>query len=334
MKDSRFAETVEGARLVKAMLHEKETALITEALQKLRPKLLIAKRLSIDLGGASKKIEAARAALADSEIAEAMDQVAAAETEIETALKGLADLESELARTRSAMTSAENLKLDTATAKSFMDSARRATLAQEFISAAGLLKEAQSELNKQLEEHYAKDVMAIEIKFAGAARIGVDVAEETGMLEKIVDLIKRGEFSVAPELLAKCADTTDAKLRFQVQKALDEGRANVEAYKGSMDVSSAAAMLEQARMAMEKKEFVNAFDLAAESAESLNREEKQALETRLGEARSMLGILKELNCESVTLKDKMSKADELRARTAPCRPCAPPTMSSSSPIRS
>ena len=97
-----------------------------------------------------------------------------------------------------------------------------------------------------------------------------------------MDLIKRGEFSVAPELLAKCADTTDAKLRFQVQKALDEGRANVEAYKGSMDVSSAAAMLDQARMAMDKKEFVNAFDLAAESAESLNREEKQVLETRLG----------------------------------------------------
>jgi len=316
LKDSKFTETVEGARLVKAMLHEKETALITEALQKLRPKLLIAKRLSIDLGGASKKIEAARTALADSEIAEAMIQVAAAETEIETALKGLADLESELARTRSAMASAENLKLDTATAKSFMDSARRATLAQEFISAAGLLKEAQSELNKQLEEHYAKDVMAIEIKFAGAARIGVDVAEETGMLEKIVDLIKRGEFSVAPELLAKCAETTDAKLRFQVQKALDEGRANVDAYKGSMDVSSAAAMLDQARMAMDKKEFVNAFDLAAESAESLNREEKQALETRLGEARSMLGILKELNCESVTLKDKLSRAEELRSKNS------------------
>ncbi|HEY3419262.1 MAG TPA: CARDB domain-containing protein [Methanomassiliicoccales archaeon] len=316
LKDFKFNEALDGTKLVRAALHEKETVLISESLLKLRPKLLIAKRLGIDLGGASKKIEAARAGLSASEIDDAMAQLAAAEEEIGNALKGLADLESELSRTRTAMSRADDLGLDTTTSKSFMDSARRATLSHEFVSAAGLLREAQSELNKQLEEHYAKDVMAIEIKFAGAARIGVDVTDENGMLDKIVDLIKKGEFTVAPELLAKCSETTDSKLRFQVQKALDEGRANLESYKGSMDVSSASAMLDQARKAMDKNEFVDAYDLAAEAAEALNREEKQALETRLGEARSMLDILKELNCESVTLKDKMAKAEEMRAKNS------------------
>ena len=79
-------------------------------------------------------------------------------------------------------------------------------------------------------------------------------------------------------------------------------------------MSNAAAMLDQARTAMEKKEFVNAFDLAAESAESLKRDEKQALELRLAEARTMLAILKELNCESITLKDKMAKAEEMKGK--------------------
>lgn len=314
LKDLKFNEALEGTRSVKTALRDKETGLISEALLKLRPSLLIAKRLGIDLGSASNKIEAARAHLSSSEIEEAMAQISVAENEIGSALKGLADLESELLKTRAVMDRADELKLDTSTAKSFMDSARRATLTHEFVSASGLLREAHSELNKQLEEHYAKDVMAIEIKFAGALRIGVDVNDETSMLERIVDLIKKGEFTVAPELLAKCSDTIDAKLRFQVQKALDEGKANLDMYKGSMDVSSAATMLEQARKAAERNEFVNAYDLAAEAAESLNREEKQALETRMAEAHSMLGILKELNCESVTLKDKLARAEEMKAK--------------------
>jgi hypothetical protein len=314
LKDSKFTEALEGINAVKGLLRERETGLVAEGLLRLKPKLLIAKRLGIDLGSASKKIEASRASLNALDLREAMDNMSAAETEIDNALNGLADLENELARTRNSIASAESLNLETTSAKSFMDSARRATLAHEFVSAVGLLREAQAEVNKQLEEHYAKDVMAIEIKFAGAVRIGTDISEETAMLERIVDLIKRGEFTVAPELLAKCSDTTDAKLRFQVQKALDQGKANLEAYKGSMDVGSAAAMLEQARTAMDKKEFVSAFDLVAESGESLKREEKQALETRMGEAQTMLSILKELNCESVTLKDKMSKAEEMRGR--------------------
>jgi hypothetical protein len=314
LKDSKFDEALEGTKGVSNLLREKEAALLSETLLKLRPKLLIAKRLGIDLEAPSKKIEAARASLTAMDLREAMDQVSAAEVEIDDALKGLADLESELSKTRRAINSAESLKLDISTAKSFMDSARRATLAHEFVSATGLLREAQTELNKQLEEHYARDVMGIEIKFAAAVRIGADVKEETAMLDKIVDLIKRGEFTVAPELLAKCAETTDAKLRSSVQKAMDNGKANLEAYKGSMDIGNAAAMLEQARAALEKKEFVNAFDLAAESAESLKREEKQALDLRLGEARTMLAILKELNCESITLKDKMAKAEEMKGK--------------------
>jgi hypothetical protein len=316
VKDGKFNEALDGTIQLRNALREKEAVLISEALLRLRPKLLIAKRLGIDLGGASKKIDAARDRLSAAEIDEAMANVSAAELEIESALKGLADLESELSKTRAAMANADDLHLDTSTSKNFMDSARRATLAHEFVSAAGLLREAQSELNKQLEEHYAKDVMAIEIKFAGAVRIGVDVSEETSMLEKIVDLIKKGEFTVAPELLAKCSETTDSKLRFQVQKALDEGKANVDLYKGSMDVSSAAAMLDQARKAMDKMEFVNAFDLAAEAAEALHRDEKQTLEARLIEARSMLDILKELNCESVTLKDKLARAEEMRSKNS------------------
>ena len=314
LKDSKFTEVMEGAKTVRAMVREKETGFVADALLKMRPKLMIAKRLGIDLSNASKLIEMGRASLSSSDMREAMDHIQAAERDVEASLKGLGELESELAKTRTALGSASSLRLDTTTAKSFMDSARRATLAHEFVSAKGLLQEAQSELNKQLEEHYAKDVMAIEIKFAGAVRIGADITEETGMLDRIVELIKKGEFTVAPEMLAKCSETTDAKLRFQVQRALDEGQANVEAYLGSMDVSSAKAMLDQARLALEKKEFVNAFDLAAESAESLKRDEKQALDSRLAEARTMLTILKELNCESVTLKDKMAKAEEMKGK--------------------
>ncbi len=314
LKDNRFTEALEGTKAIRNQLREKETGVLSEALLRLRPKLLIAKRLGIDLANASKSIEAGRTSLSTSDLRDAMDQVSAAEREIESALTGLAELESELSMTRNALNRAQSLKLDTTTAKSFMDSARRATLAHEFISAAGLLKEAQTELNKQLEEHYARDVMAIEIKFAGAVRIGADVTEETAMLEKIVDLIKKGEFTVAPEMLAKCSETTDAKLRFRVQRSLDEGRASIDSYRGTMDVSAAMDMLEQANAAMEKKEFVNAFDMAAESAESLKREEKQALDVRLGEARTVLAILKELNCESVTLKDKMAKAEEMKGR--------------------
>ena len=155
--------------------------------------------------------------------------------------------------------------------------------------------------------------MAIEIKFAAAVRIGADMKDETAMLDKIVDLIKRGEFTVAPELLAKCADTTDAKLRSPSRKRWTRARPSERVQRlhghGQRGGHAGAG---QGRDG--KKEFVNAFDLVAESAESLKRDEKQALENRMGEARTMLAILKELNCESITLKDKMAKAEEMKGK--------------------
>ena len=275
-------------------------------------KLRIARSVGADLGQVGREMDTAQKALAEGDLEQAMASSAAAQTAVESAISGYEDTVGQLEEYLHVLHRAEELGLNTSESAKIAMHARKAARSRNFTSSLTSLKDATKVIQGNLQAHYGKEIIRIEMTLAAALRMQADVSQESEALDQVVNKIKRNEFGIVETELRELSEKAQLRLKERAERVVMDTRNAVDTYSGPMDLSEARASLRKALEALETKNYTSAYDLAKQATDVLKKEEIQLLEMRLAEAGRLLMIMKELDCESITLKDKYHKALELK----------------------
>jgi hypothetical protein len=283
---------------------------------RLRPKMLIAKKLNVEMKASLEVLDSSKAALREGDFEKAVAAVAEADGLLEKSLKGYREVEKELAKTKKLVLEGSEYSVDMTKVKQLMRSSRELLMMRDFKGSAGQLKVAQKELHNLIQANLAKRIMEIEMKSATAMKMGVDVTEEGALLDDIIKTVKEGNYVAVPDIIARCSNTIESKTRAMAEEVVSTARMFIVDYGGSMNVISAESQLTEAVSALRSNEYEKAHELALAALDSLKKEEEVALADRIGEAGKLLDLARTLGSESITLKDKLAKAQELRLQSS------------------
>jgi len=310
-RTERLTEGIEVWRDAEGLARSQEMEQLVVIITRLRGRLLIANKIGSDITGVMDALDSARATLGKGDFKGAALMVKAAEANLERLLEGYREVETELSRTRSLMTVAIDLKLNITEAKRKVDASRTLVLRKDFGRAIQELKEAQEAVHGAIQAHIGQDIMRAEMRVTTALKVGVDIAEESALLEDIVTRTKAGRYDQVREDLDLCIRKVDAKVHLIAERTLAEAKNLLDTYDGPVNVATHRNTLQMANDALKEGQAIRAYDLAVSSMAMVRRDERNALERRLEETRQLLSIAKEIGSESVTLNEKLSKAEEL-----------------------
>ncbi|MDD1747696.1 MAG: hypothetical protein LUQ16_08040 [Methanomassiliicoccales archaeon] len=311
-RSERIGEAMDAWREAEGLVRSQEIEQLLNMISKLRGRLLIANKIGSDIGEVMSELDAARRTLAQGDFKLAAALVTRAEKALEKALEGYKEVEIELTRTRSLMTLAIELKLNITEAKGLMDVSRQMVLRRDFGKAVDSLKQAQQLTHSAIQAHIGQEIMRAEMRVTTALKLGADIHEESAMLEDTVRRTKEGKYGKVREDLEECIHQVDAKVQAIAEKTLAEAKTLLDDYSGSVDVSPYRATLLQGQEALREGQPVRAYDLANTMIGMFKREELTALDSRLIEARHLLNVAREMGSESVTLNEKLNRAEHLR----------------------
>ncbi|MDD1766972.1 MAG: hypothetical protein LUQ27_00195, partial [Methanomassiliicoccales archaeon] len=315
-KAANIPQAMEIWKEVSGDIAKTEEDCFLDSVSKLRPKMLIAKKLNVDMKAPLEALDSSRIALRRGDFEKAMATVEEADALLEKSLEGYREVEKELSKTKKLVLEGGEYSVDMSKVKQLMRSSRELLMARDFRGSAGQLKVAQKELHNSIQANLAKRIMEIEMRSATAMRMGADVTEEGALLDDIIKTVKEGNYAAVSDVIARCADSIDGKTRTIAEEVVSTARMFITDYGGSMNVSSAESQLAEGYSALKSNEYEKAHELALGALDSLKKEEEVALADNIVEAGKLLGLAKTLGSESITLRDKLSKAEELRSQSS------------------
>ncbi|MDH7507866.1 MAG: hypothetical protein QHH00_00510 [Methanomassiliicoccales archaeon] len=308
----RIAEAREALKDLKNVISKGEEAYLVRLISSLRTKLVLAKRLGVDLDQPLALLESSKGSFKSGDFESAIDFVRKADGILEKALEGYKEVERELSKTRQLLLIGSLYPADLRSAKELMNDSRELVLARNFSGAVEKLKAAQKEANRAIQEHFAKAVMDLELKAATAVRMGADLTEEHALLDRIIKTIKEGNYIEAAASIKRCNEMINEKMKLTTKAMIATAQKYVEDRSKHVDVSAARSMIADATAALENGEFEKAYDLAQAAIESLRKSEEESLSNKIQEAKKLLDLAERLGAVSITLSEKLKSAEQLR----------------------
>ena len=278
----------------------------------LRSRLLIAAKVKAETAPVLMKLEEARKAFSKGAFELAVRQVREGEAILEQSLAGFKEVEAELAKTRALLAEAATLQVDLGAAKQLLDASRKYVISRDFTNAVKSLRRAQEEANRVVQDDLGGEIMRAEMRVTTALRLGADITAESALLEGIVAKVKRGEYAGLRPSIDTCIKEVDVKIRSIAESTVKAAAETLDAYSGPLDMANYRDSLDLARQAIRSGAPERAFELAQEVTDSMRRDEKRLLNTKMEDAMHLLSIAKDIGSASVILNDKLSKADDLR----------------------
>lgn len=313
LKADGFKEASDDMIVIDRSIRDLENDAVARAIARWHTKIRIAKMIRADITAPASELDAAHSAVRAGELKLALEKVGLANQGMDQALVGYQDVEAHLEEFKIVMARAKSLGLNMSEAAKTSAWARKAALDRDFKTSSERLIDSTRELQNIIQAHYGKMVINIEMILASALRMQADVSEESEALDLIVNKIKRNEYGIVETEMRHLSDRAEQRLRESAEKVVLDARRAVDDYTGPMDLTEARATVRRAVEALETRNYNLAYDLSCQSAEVLRREEIQMLDLRMVQAARLLGVMKDLECESITLKEKHRKAEEMRA---------------------
>ncbi|HTY46436.1 MAG TPA: hypothetical protein VMB46_02100 [Methanomassiliicoccales archaeon] len=289
-----------------------ESDQLLELMAGLRARILLANKVKVDTGKVLAKLELARQRMMSGEFPKAVDLVREGESLLEGELSGYREVEAELAKAKALISEATSFHARTTDARRLVEQSRQLVMNRDFKGAAAMLRQAQEETHASIQGALGGDIMRAEMRLTTGLKMGADIASESAGLEGVVRRVKAGEYAGLHQAIGDVIQRIEAKINDRVETTIQEVEALVASYQGPLDTASYKLSLSQARESLKAGNLERAYELAAGSADAIRRDEKGALDARIGEAKQLLVMLKEVGGASVTLSDKLAKAEDLR----------------------
>lgn len=313
-RTDRIDDSISSWHELEGSLRDLETEETLRLVGKLRARLLIAKKTGTDISGVIAMLDQSRLTLNKGDFQGAAQQIDEADKLLEKALEGYRDVEENLLKTKALFAQASELKVNLSDPKKKVDLSRQLVMKRDFKRASEQLKAAQDEAHRGIQAHLGQDIMRAEMKVTLALKLGAEITAESALLEDIVARTKRGEYDGINEAIDNCIHEVDHKIYGIAERTLYDAKNQLDTYTGPINITNYRNTLYQANEVLREGQPIRAYELAVGSIEAIRRDEKSALDDRINEARHLLSIARDIGSESVTLNDKLNRAQELRSQ--------------------
>ena len=311
--DERYQEAVVLLDSARSKVRDAEKDVLLRYIAALQPRLKLAHLTNKDVSPALQKLDEARQALQGDDLNRAFALTEEARDIVEERLQGHDQVELELRNAQALRSRCADLGLGCSEGSKLMATAKKQVMQGDYATAVDTLRSSQRSYRLSLENHFATGIMRLEMKLASAIRLGADVTEESTALENLTAKVRKGDFELVHGSLITIGEAVEERMRNAVSEELAKAETILSRYTSGPEVDKARASLAEARDRFDRKEFPAAHDLASAMLGELMAQRRESLDRSLKEGRIMLDMAKQLGAESVTLRDRMQRAEELRS---------------------
>jgi len=311
--DEKYPEAVALLDSARGKVRDAEKEVLLRYMAAMQPRLKLAHLTKKDVAPALQKMDEARKALQGDDLNRAFALVEEARNVIEERLQGYDQVELELKNAQALRSRCDDLGLACSEGSKLMALARKQAMQGDYATAVETLRSSQRSYRLSLENHFATGIMRLEMKLASAMRLGADVSEESAALENLTAKVRKGDFELVHGSLITIGEAVEERTSSAVSEELSKADVILSRYAIGPEVDRARTAMAEARLKFDTKEYQAAHDLASAMLTELMAQRREGLDRSLRDGRTMLDMAKQLGTESVTLKDKMQRAEELRS---------------------
>ena len=309
-KYSDVIQLLDGAR---DKVRSAEKAVLLHEMTAIQPRLKLAHIVKKDVRDALQKMEESRVALKADLFEDALALVEEARSIVEEKLNGYDQVEEELRQTQELRARCDDLGLPCTEGSKEMGAAKRQTLQGDFVTAIDSLRQAQQAFKQKLENYFATDIMRLEMRLATSMRLGADVSEESALLESLTARVRKGDFELVHGSLVTIGSSVEEKTLEVVTEELRQAENLMSHYADRPEAERGLVSLKQAKERLLKKEYQQAHDQARQVVTTMNAERRKNLDQSIREGKALMDMAGQLDAESVTLREKMQRSEELKA---------------------
>ncbi|MHC1709787.1 MAG: hypothetical protein AB9819_05210 [Methanomassiliicoccales archaeon] len=311
--DERYQEAVALLDSARRKVRDAEKEVLLRYIAALQPRLKLAHLTRKDVSAALRKMDDARKALQGDDLNAAFRLTEEARAIVEEKLQGYDQVEIELQNAQALRSRCADLGLTCSEGSKLMGTAKKQAMQGDYSLAVETLRSSQRSYRLSLENHFATGIMRLEMRLASAMRLGADVAEESAALESLTAKVRKGDFELVHGSLITIGEAVEERTSKAVSEELAKADIILSRYTSNPEVDKARASLAEARTKFEQREFQASHDIASTMLNELMAQRRESLERSLQDGRNMLDMAKQLGSESVTLRDRMQRAEELRS---------------------
>ncbi len=301
-------EALASLRLAAEALQEARASVLMNAIETLRPRLTLARRLDIDPTPAMMILDDARRMLADRDLESALRKAAEAGETIDAGLSGHLALADELRRTRELFLTMRELRLPPGEASSMVSESRQRALAGEVEEARALLAETSERLRGALLDAGSRRALSGLANLSEAIAIGAEVDEEKERLLHALEGFRQGDLNGAVSELGDIAALLRNASADAAAERVDETSKRVSSSIAA-DLSDLAPGVEDARRRLGNGDILGAAGLAIRIEAKAIARQRDASATLSIRAAELLTLSRMLNCASATIEQKMERAE-------------------------
>ncbi len=312
VREGRSTEAMESRRLAEEGTAALEREQLVHMVSKLRSRLLLAQKVRADVSAVMGKLDAARLTMAKGDFAAASRSVDEADELLEVQLEGYKQVEAELTEVRSLLAQAASIDADVSISQALAEQSKRLVMRRDFPGAISKLKQAQKEAHGAIQARIGGDIMKAEMKVTSALRMGADITKESSLLESVVAKAHEGRYEGLRNEIDDCLAGVERKISEMSLTKVNEAKALVDAEPKLATAASLGERMRLADEALKAGQYEKAYELGSLTVGTIRREQTTALDSRIDEAKRLLSIATDMGGGSVTLTEKLRKADDLR----------------------
>gem|GEM_PF-2119384 len=297
--------SLEHLRRAGDALQDARNEVLMEAMHALRPRLVLSRRLGVDISEASSLLDEARSSLNERELSGALERTARARDVLDAGLSGHFALADELGRTRGLFLTARELHLAQDEASIMVAESRKLALAGKLDEARSLLASAAERLNALMFDAGARRALSGISNLSRAIAVGADVGGERERLLAALDHLRNGRHDALSEL----EDVTGLLFHASSEAAAERVRgASMRISSPPVDLSDLAPGIDEAKRLLDEGELLNAVGVAREVEVKALVRQRDASIAMSQRADDLLALSSVLGCTSETVKNKMDLA--------------------------
>lgn len=311
-RELKYSEAIAVVEQALKTVRSAERDILIHKMTDVQPRLRLANAVRKDIGPAVQKLEEARKLLKEDRFNDALKSTEEASELVEERLVGYDEVERAFLVAQDLRSRCVDLGLNANEGIKSMGSAKRLMLQGDFHEAAEMLKRSQGSFKLSLENHFATEIMRLEMRSATAMRLGADISEESTQLDNLTAKVRKGEFELVHGSMVTISSSIEEKLAAVTGENIRRAESVLSHYAASPEADRAKASLAEAKDSLQKKEYLAAHEKAKAAIAELQAERRKNLDRSISDGHVLLDMAKDLGAESVTLRDRLLRSEELK----------------------
>ena len=284
----------QAANLTKQALQEIQAAQFQRVLFTIaqsRDKFVAAKNIGADITPAMDVLNKARQSLQQGRFREALDYAKSAEDEVEKSLGQFRQVETTVRDISSDFIEAESLGVNVASARRFLERAKKDLTARDFASALEEVRKAKEDLARSEYERTMEVMEQSEFMMTLGERMSADLEDAGRFLEDCIVATKEKQYRKAIELAQGASSSAEMSIKGKLTDAL----ANMRGSMGFLaeDSANLRSLVDKAEGAMAARDYEGAFTFVTEGQKLVEGRTR----TKADEFHQMLKSAVELGAE-------------------------------------